>query len=159
MVACKLELPRDEIEYIRIAALLHDVGKIAISEQILLKKDALTTEELVKMKTHSLVSSNIVKSIDTDHRLIPIILHHHERYDGKGYPDGLELDEIPIGARILAVCDAYEAMVSNRPYRYALNTEEALEELKRCSGSQFDPKVVETLVELICNKGKDNAKK
>ena len=159
LIAHQMGLPRDEIEYIRIAALLHDVGKVAISEQILLKEDALTTEELVKMKTHSLVSSNIVQSIDTDHRLIPIILHHHERFDGQGYPDGLQGEAIPVGARILAICDAYEAMISNRPYRYALNKEEALGELQRCSGSQFDPEIVKVLIEILGAEEKDNEKK
>ncbi|MFH2137979.1 MAG: HD domain-containing phosphohydrolase [Candidatus Omnitrophota bacterium] len=148
-VARKMDLPEDEVEYIKIAGLLHDIGKMAISEQILFKEEALTIEEFVKLKTHSLISTSIVRSIDADNRLIPIILYHHERYDGGGYPEGLRGEGIPVGARILAVCDAFEAMISKRPYRQSRSTPESMQELKRCAGAQFDPNIVDIFLDLF----------
>ncbi|MCP4650604.1 MAG: response regulator [PVC group bacterium] len=158
-VATRMKLPKDEIEYIRFAGLLHDIGKVAISEQILFKEDSLTAEEFVKVKTHCLVSTSIIRKIDTEHRLVPIILYHHERYDGGGYPEGLRGEGIPIGARILAVCDAFEAMLSKRPYRQALTEDEAVEELKRCAGAQFDSQVVDAFVEIFTKENNDREEK
>jgi HD-GYP domain len=140
------------VEIIRCAALLHDIGKIAVSEQILLKKEALSPDELVKLKLHSIVSTSIVRHIDTDNRLVPMVLFHHERYDGSGYPEGLRGAGIPIGARILSVCDAYTAMTTKRPYRQILSSQAAMQELRRCSGTQFDPDVVETFIGLFGEK-------
>jgi putative nucleotidyltransferase with HDIG domain len=148
-VAQKMKISSDDIELIRIAALLHDIGKIAISEQILLKKEALTSEELIKLKMHSIVSTGIVRRIDGDNKLAPIVLFHHERYDGSGYPEGLRGEAIPLGARILSVCDAYAAMTTSRPYRHERSSQEAIQELRRCAGTQFDPGVVKVFLQLL----------
>ncbi len=148
-VGREMNLSNDEIESIRFAGLLHDIGKIAISEQILLKKEALTTDEYVKLKMHTIVSTDVVRRLGISERLIRIVLYHHERYDGAGYPEGLREKAIPIGARILAVCDAYEALVSDRPYRDPFSKEKAIAELKRCAGTQFDPQVVNVFIEIL----------
>ncbi|MCG2712276.1 MAG: HD domain-containing protein, partial [Candidatus Omnitrophica bacterium] len=149
LVAKKMNFSSDQIELIRIAGLLHDIGKISVSEEILLKKKDLTVDELVKLKMHSVVSTSILRKMDLHHQILPMVLYHHERYDGSGYPEGLRAFAIPIGARVLAVCDAYKAMVSVRPYRKILKQKDAVEELKRCSGSQFDPDIVEVFVDII----------
>jgi len=141
-VSRQLGLPREEVEAVRMAALLHDMGRVVISEQILLKKGALSSDEYAVVKQHSAVAAGIVAHIDTDKRIMPIILHHHERMDGGGYPNGLVGNAIPLGARILAVCDAFQAMISERPYRSALTGNDAVLELRRCSGKQFDAQVV-----------------
>ncbi len=149
LVAKKMNLPKDQIELIRIAGLLHDIGKISVSEQILLKKKELTVDEFVKLKMHSIVSTSILRKMDIHQQILPMVLYHHERYDGSGYPEGLRAFAIPIGARILAVCDAYKAMVSVRPYRKSLKQNDAVEELKRCSGKQFDPDIVDVFVDIV----------
>ncbi len=149
LVAKKMNLPNEQIELIRIAGLLHDIGKISISEQILLKKKELTVDEFVKLKMHSIVSTSILRKMDIHQQILPMVLYHHERYDGSGYPEGLRGFAIPIGARILAVCDAYKAMISVRPYRKSLKQKDAVEELKRCSGRQFDPDIVNVFVDIV----------
>lgn len=151
IVARKMSLPDEEVELIRFAGFVHDIGKIAISDKILYKKDKLSPEEQVKVRMHSLASSNIISNIDEGKRIVPIILSHHERYDGTGYPQGLRGERIPIGARILAVCDAYKAIISHRPYRRGFTSQEAVKELERCSGKQFDPYVVRVFLEAFRN--------
>jgi len=149
LVAVAMKLPPENVELIKIAGLLHDIGKVAISEQILLKKEKLTVDEHLALKMHTIISSSIVRRVDKDNKLLPIVLYHHERYDGSGYPEGLRGEAIPIGARILTVCDAYKAMVSERPYRKGLAKEEAIAELKRCAGTQFDPVIVSVFIETL----------
>jgi putative nucleotidyltransferase with HDIG domain len=146
LVAAAMKLPPENVELIRIAGLLHDIGKVAISEQILLKKEKLTVDEHVALKMHTIISSSIVRRVDKDNKLLPIVLYHHERYDGSGYPEGLRGEAIPVGARILTVCDAYKAMISDRPYRKGLAKQEAVAELKRCAGTQFDPEIVKVFI-------------
>ncbi|MBU4305897.1 MAG: response regulator [Candidatus Omnitrophica bacterium] len=148
-VAEKLNLPEKMVEMVKFAGLLHDVGKIAISEQILLKKEQLTYDEHEKLKMHSIIATRIISHMDIDQQLVSMILYHHERYDGSGYPEGLLGERIPVGARIIAVCDAYKAMISERPYRKKLDKKEALKELIRCSGSQFDPVIIKVFFELL----------
>lgn len=145
--ARNMNLSSEEVKLIKYAGLLHDIGKVALSEQIVLKKEKLTVEEHVKLKMHSIISTSIVRRIDTENKLVSIILHHHERFDGSGYPHGLKGEMIPISARILSVCDAYTAMIADRPYRQALTKEEALYELRRCADTQFDPQVVKVFIE------------
>lgn len=145
-LAESLGLPSDKVAVIGHAALLHDIGKIGVIDQILKKKGKLEPEEYNSIKSHPQLSKTIVEHISMLAPCIPAILHHHERYDGTGYPAGLKGEAIPLEARILAIADAFDAMTSLRPYRAPLSFKEAINELKRCSGSQFDPALVEKFI-------------
>ena len=143
-----LGLTAEEIELLRIAGLLHDLGKIAVPEHILSKPGPLTETEHEAIALHPLVGYRMLASL----RVEPVatwVLHHHERYDGNGYPDGLTGEEIPIGSRILLVADAYEAMTTDRQYRTTRSADDALAEIKRCAGTQFDPLVVDALTLVV----------
>ncbi len=129
------------------AAFLHDIGKMAISDQILRKPGPLTPEEREVMRTHCDIGFNMVTRISFLREAAEIVLSHQEYFDGSGYPRGLKQEEIPLGARIFAVADALDAMISDRPYRKALSITHAQEEIKRCAGTQFDPKVVEVFLD------------
>jgi ribonuclease P protein subunit RPR2 len=126
--------------------LLHDVGKVGIPESILCKPGPLTEEEYEVMKTHPLIGVQIVAPIAFLDDSVDIIRCHHERWDGKGYPDGLRAEGIPLGARIFSVCDTFDAMTSDRPYRRALPFDDAVAEIERCGGTQFDPDVVTAFI-------------
>lgn len=143
-----LELSYQTLKEIEIAGLMHDIGKIAISEAVLNKKGPLTESQYVEVKKHPESGYQILKSVDAYSSLAEYALSHHEKYDGTGYPKGLKGNEIPLISRIISVADAYEAMISDRAYRQAISHEEAIEELKRCAGSQFDPKIVQAIVKL-----------
>jgi len=145
-IARMLRLSPDEIETIGRAALLHDVGKIGIANTILYKPSRLTEEEYEIMKSHACCGENIIKPIKRMAVEARIIRHHHERWDGRGYPDGLKGEAIPIGAAIISVADAFDTMTSDRPYRRAIGIEAAIEELHACSGTQFNPLVVGAFV-------------
>jgi diguanylate cyclase (GGDEF)-like protein len=142
-IGLEMGLPDDEIERIRIASLLHDLGKIAIPEEILDKPSTLSDSEWQAIGEHPRIGQVILEQASGLREAIPVVLHHHERFNGGGYPHGLKGTEIPLGARIVAVADAYHAMVHDRPYSSALSHADALEELRRCAGTQFDPEVVE----------------
>ena len=142
-IGLEMGLPAEEIERIRIAALLHDLGKIAIPEEILDKPTTLSDAEWQAIGEHPRIGQVILEQASNLREAIPVVLHHHERFNGGGYPHGLRGSEIPLGARIVAVADAYHAMVHDRPYKEALNHEEALDEIRRHAGTQFDPAVVE----------------
>jgi len=148
-IAQKLGLPEEEIESLRYAAILHDIGKIGVRGIVLNNPNGLTGEEYDEIKKHPLVGEGIIKPIELLQPIRPLIRHHHEWYNGKGYPDGLSGENIPLGARILAVADAYDAMKSDRPYRRALTEETAIQELKRGNRTQFDPQVVEVFLEIL----------
>ena len=137
---------REEVMY---AAILHDIGKIGIREEVLNKPASLTPAEYEEMKSHPAKGAEIVKKIKSLKSVVPLVDHHQERYDGTGYPAGLAGDQIPIGARIVSVLDAFDAMTSNRVYRRSPGYRYALGELKRNAGTQFDPKVVETFLEVL----------
>jgi len=148
-IAMALGLPPDEIKSIRAASLLHDLGKIGISAEILLKSSKLTKEEFEQIKKHPQIGANIIKPIKIMHNTIPLILYHHERWDGKGYPAGLKGEKIPMGARIIAIAEVYVALTSNLPWRKAYSKKEAMEIIKKGSGTQFDPKVVNALLNIL----------
>lgn len=145
----KLNLPHDQIANIRAASLLHDIGKVGVPDSILNKKEPLTDEEWKPIKGHPELGVEILRHVIDLANCLPAILHHHEHYDGSGYPAGLKGEKIPLEARVLAVADAYDAMTSPRPYREQLSMEEALKELKRCAGTQFDPDIVELFCKTI----------
>jgi HD-GYP domain-containing protein (c-di-GMP phosphodiesterase class II) len=141
-----MQCSTNEIEALKISGTLHDIGKTAIPDNVLLKPGRLTEEEYAIIKTHPIIGENILKSItlfDTERK---IIRHHHERWDGKGYPDGLSGTDIPMLSRILSVADSFDAMISDRPYRKGLKIEEAIDELKRNSNLQFDRTVVDAFI-------------
>ncbi len=142
-------LSPDEVSKVSTAALLHDIGKIGIPDKILNKKGKLSAEDWEAIKSHPRLGANIVGNIPNLVPCVGSILYHHERWDGGGYPEGLKGEEIPIEARILAIADTFAAMTSARPYRPALHTEEVIEELRRCAGSQFAPDLVEVFIGII----------
>ncbi|MBV9609465.1 MAG: diguanylate cyclase, partial [Acidobacteria bacterium] len=144
-LAKELGLGQDDIEALRAAALLHDIGKLAVPEHIINKPGRLTPEEFEKMKIHPVVGAEILKRVDFPYPVVPIVRSHHEKWDGSGYPDGLQGEEIPIGARILSAVDCLDALASDRQYRRALPLEEAMAEVVRQAGKQFDPQVVDVL--------------
>lgn len=154
LIAKKLELSERKKEMIRYAAFLHDIGKIGVNVAILQKPGPLTTKEWVAIHRHPVDSAAIVKELGFLRELVPIVLYHHERYDGKGYPEKKKNDEIPLGARILAVADAFDAMTSTRAYRPALPKRKAVEELKHNRGTQFDPAVVDAFLSALAKRKK-----
>ncbi len=149
-IAKQLNLNPKEIEEIREACALHDLGKIAIQDYILTKPSKLNAEEWRQMKLHSLKGAQILSPLGFLDGVIDLVRQHHERFDGKGYPDGIKGEDIPLGARIMAVADAYDAMVSRRPYKKRpLSKREAIAELKNNSGTQFDQRVVAAFLKIV----------
>jgi HD-GYP domain-containing protein (c-di-GMP phosphodiesterase class II) len=146
-VAVRLGLTPSQARDVRYAALLHDVGKVAIPSEILLKASALSDDEWVTMRRHASIGGELVARIEAFAHLAPAVRASHERWDGGGYPDGLSGEQIPLAARIIAACDTYEAMVTDRPYRPARQLSEAIAELREVAGAQLDARVVEALLE------------
>lgn len=150
-IALEMGLSREEIERIRIASLLHDLGKVAIPDEILDKPTSLTDSEWQTIGQHPRIGQVILEQASSLRDAIPVVLHHHERYNGGGYPHGLRGSEIPLGARIVAVADAYHAMINERPYSTALAHDMALAELRANAGTQFDPQVVEVFCSIYAD--------
>jgi putative two-component system response regulator len=146
-IASSLELPNKTIKEIEHAASIHDIGKIGIDENILKKNGRLTTDEYTEMKKHPAIGVRIVQSVPFLEDAIPVILYHHERYDGNGYPEGVKGEEIPLSARIVVVADAIDAMMSARPYRGALTMNNVMSELRNNAGTQFDPDIVDIILQ------------
>jgi len=149
LLAREMGVPEDQVEEIVRAAALHDIGKLGIPDQILNKPAALTEEETVVIQRHPLLGGAILSQIESIGYSRDWVLHHHERWDGQGYPHQLAGEAIPLAARIIAVVDAYDAMTSDRPYRQAMPHEAAMEEIRAMAGSQFDPTVVEAFVNMV----------
>ncbi len=144
-IAKDLGLDESQLNAIRAASMLHDIGKLAVPENILSKPGRLTPEEFEKMKIHPIVGSDILARVEFPYPVVPIVRSHHEKWDGSGYPDGLKREAIPIGARILSAVDNFDALASERPYRRALTTDEAMKALSEQKGTSFDPRVVEVM--------------
>lgn len=149
MLAKKLGLPDKRLRQLELGSMLHDIGKYAVPDAILLKPGPLTDEEWVEMRRHPDYGRDFVKNIPFLASAVDVVYAHHERYDGGGYPQGLAGEDIPMTARIFSVVDAYDAIVSERCYKAARPPEEAVAELRRCAGTQFDPQVVEAFIDLI----------
>jgi response regulator RpfG family c-di-GMP phosphodiesterase len=152
-IAARLKLSDREIENIKKAALLHDLGKICIPDHILMKPDKLSREETEVIKKHPEVGAKLIEPVEPLKHAKEIIKYHQECFDGSGYPDGLKGENIPLGARIIGVADAFGAMTTDRPYRKALSVTEAVKELKKFSGTQFDPHIVEIFISMLAEKG------
>ena len=148
-LAVKLGLPQDIVEVVRTAGLLHDVGKVGVPDGVLKKNGPLSNEEFTVVKTHPVLSIKVLNDLVFLRKELEIVRYHQEKYDGTGYPYALKEDNIPLGARILAICDTFEAMTANRPYRKALSVETAVAELKKCAGTQFDPKLVKVFIDSL----------
>ncbi len=155
-IAREFELGADEIETIRYAGLLHDIGKIGIKDVILTKQEALTPEERQELRNHPKYGAFIMEQVDFLKDIAPLTLYHHERYDGTGYPLGLRADDIPLGARILAVADTYDSMIADRPYRKAFPYDHVVREMKKVSGTQLDPRVVDVFLSIIKREQQQN---
>ena len=151
LMADELTLNEEDCYKLQLAAFLHDIGKIGMPDSILKKADSLEDYELRKAKDHPVIGSKIISEIEELGEVASIVRHHHERFDGTGYPDGLKGEAIPFFSRILAILDAYEALVSDRVYRKAITTNEAIEEINNNSGMQFDPFLVEVFSKVIHN--------
>ncbi|MEW6045648.1 MAG: HD-GYP domain-containing protein [Bacillota bacterium] len=145
----RMGLPPGRLDQLTYAAILHDIGKVGVPDQILGKKGPLTESEWELMRQHPTIGAKVLERIDFLKDAAEIVEQHHERYDGTGYPKGLAGEAIRLEARILAVVDAYDAMVTTRPYRKAMTRAEAVEELRRCAGNQFDPAVVQALIDTL----------
>jgi HD-GYP domain-containing protein (c-di-GMP phosphodiesterase class II) len=154
-IAREMGLSENQIEQIELAGMLHDIGKIGVEDRILMKPSRLDEDERDLMRRHPMYGASILEPSSALRPLVPIVLHHHENFDGTGYPEGLKGEQIPIGARIIIVADAYEAMTSDRIYRKAIGHERALEQLERHKGVQFDPRVVRSLEHLLAKRGPD----
>lgn len=154
-IAAEMNLSDEDIYNVKVAGLLHDIGKISISESILFKKGRLTDDEYNRIKQHSLIGEEIISKISSLNYIAKLIGMHHERYDGRGYPLGLKKDEIPICAHILGVSDSLDAILSDRSYKSGRSLEEAINEIKRCKGTQFHPDVVDAFLRLSDKKGNE----
>jgi two-component system cell cycle response regulator len=150
----RLALPPIEAQLVGLAAELHDVGKEAVPDEVLSKPGPLDEDEMAFIRQHTIIGQRILGVSPALNYVAQLVRSSHESIDGTGYPDGLHGDEIPLGSRVVAVCDAFDAMVSERPYREAMSVEEAIAELKRCAGTQFDAGVVEAFTSIV--EGRDD---
>jgi len=148
-LARKVAYPKDQMEGLKAAALLHDIGKLAVPEYILSKPGKLTAAEYAKVMIHPVIGADILSNVEFPYEVVPIVKHHHERYDGTGYPSGLKGEEIPFGARILTIVDCYEALTTNRPHRPRFTREQALDVMRGEQGRTFDPNLLEVFLDII----------
>jgi putative nucleotidyltransferase with HDIG domain len=148
-VARRLGWGHEQLATLRIGGPLHDIGKLAVSDEVLCKEGKLDDAEFAQIREHPKIGARILLRMAALREAIPYVLYHHERWDGGGYPSGKAGEEIPVEARVLAIADAFDAMTSDRPYRPALTRSEALAEVERCSGTQFDPQIARVFIELF----------
>ena len=151
LIGKKLGLPEEQLKILRIGGLFHDIGKIGIPDSILQKEAKLTDDEYSEIKNHPSIGAHILGAASIFKDIIPIVKHHHERYDGRGYPSGLAGENIPYLARIAAVADTFDAMTSKRSYRDALDLQYVKDEFERCKGTQFDPQIAEVFINILNN--------
>ena len=151
LIGKKLGLSEDELKILKIGGLFHDVGKIGIPDAILLKEDKLTDDEYSQIKNHPSIGAHILQNSEFFKDMIPIVKHHHEKYDGTGYPSKLKGEDIPYFARIAAVADTFDAMTTKRSYRTALPLDVVKKEFEKCSGTQFDPKIAKVFLDILEN--------
>jgi len=148
-IALRLGWSDERIELLRVGGPLHDIGKLGVSDDVLGKAGGLEDHELAQIREHPRIGAKILLRVASFRDALPYVLYHHERWDGTGYPTGKAGEEIPLEARVLAVADAFDAMTSDRPYRRALTREEALAEVERCAGTQFDPQIARVFLDLF----------
>ena len=151
LIGKKLGLDENTIHILKIGGLFHDIGKIGIPDSILLKETKLDDEEYSQIKNHPSIGAHILGDVSMFQDIIPIVLHHHEKYDGHGYPSQLKGDDIPLVARIAAVADTFDAMTSKRSYRNSLPLEDVIAEIERCKGTQFDPNIADIFLDILKN--------
>ena len=151
LIGEKVGLSEEQLKILKIGGLFHDIGKIGIPDKILLKPEKLTDEEYSEIKNHPAIGAHILGSATIFKDAIPIVKHHHEKYDGRGYPAGLKGEEIPYLARIAAIADTFDAMTSRRSYRNALDLQIVKDEIERCKGTQFDPQLADAFLEILEN--------
>lgn len=142
-------LSEEDLRILRIGGLFHDIGKIGIPDSILLKESKLSEEEYSQIKNHPAIGVHILQNVDFFKEMLPVVKHHHEKYDGTGYPERLKGEEIPYLSRIAAIADTFDAMTSKRSYRNALGFEIVKEEIKRCKGTQFDPNIADIFLSIL----------
>jgi putative nucleotidyltransferase with HDIG domain len=148
-IALRLGWNEERIALLRVGGPLHDIGKLGVSDEVLGKAGGLEDHELAQIREHPRIGAKILLRVVSFRDALPYVLYHHERWDGTGYPTGKAGEEIPLEARVLAVADAFDAMTSDRPYRRALTRDEALAEVERCAGTQFDPEIARVFLELF----------
>jgi putative nucleotidyltransferase with HDIG domain len=153
LLADRIELSAEERKDLEVGAFLHDIGKVGVENRIIFKDGKLAEPEFEAIKKHTEIGVKLIAPLDLSPNVVSIIRHHHERYDGGGYPDGLKGDEIPYLARIIGLVESFDAMVADRPYRKAMPLIEVISELKRCAGTHFDPALVTVLLEIIAERG------
>jgi len=149
LIGKKLGLNAREMVSLKIAALMHDIGMIGVRDDLLAKREKLSVHEHKEVMQHAIHGAEIISQVKQLNSLVPVVRHHHERYDGKGFPDRLAGDKIPLHARIIAIADSFDAMTSNRPYRKALSYDWAIEEIRRHAGTQFDPELVDIYINIL----------
>jgi putative nucleotidyltransferase with HDIG domain len=152
-MARRIGLDKERVSILRLGALLHDVGKLAVPSSVLLKRGPLTEAEFGQMRRHPMAGARMLQTLGAPEMILPVVRHHHERWDGTGYPDGRKGEEIPLEARILCIADSFDAMTSTRPYRAPKLPDEAMAELERCAGTQFDPELVEAFAQAWAEAG------